>query len=249
MRKFRFKYLMLTAAVSFGLTGTPALAEEGPGGEAAIGVYSRYVWRGYELSRDSLVIQPSVTVGYKGFSLGFWSNLDTDLHDSLRNADSSRFQLNETDITLAYDWSMGMADLTAGYIYYNLDGAPDSQELFLGVGLDAFLSPTLTLYREFAHAPGWYVNLGVSHSVPLTGSVALDLGASVGYLDDEDSSHFHDGLVSASIAYPITERLTVTPELYYSFGLSSKGRERIRGASISDKSSFLFGGVLVSFTF
>ena len=31
--------------------------------------YSHYIWRGYELSHDSFVIFPSVTVSYKGFSL------------------------------------------------------------------------------------------------------------------------------------------------------------------------------------
>ena len=56
-------------------------AEEGerPTASADISVLSKYVWRGYELNDDSLVLQPSVTVGYKGFSLNLWGNLDSDL--------------------------------------------------------------------------------------------------------------------------------------------------------------------------
>ena len=39
--------------------------------------YSKYVWRGYELSKDSLVMFPSITVSYKGFSMNMWGDLDT----------------------------------------------------------------------------------------------------------------------------------------------------------------------------
>jgi hypothetical protein len=55
-------------------------AEEGeaPAASADLSVLSNYVWRGYVLSDDSLVIQPSVTVGYKGFGLNLWGNLDSD---------------------------------------------------------------------------------------------------------------------------------------------------------------------------
>jgi hypothetical protein len=217
--------------------------------ETSAGLYSKYVWRGFELSRDSLVVQPSVTVGYKGLSANFWSNLDTDLHEELRTSGSSRFNLNETDLTLAYAWSPGLTNFSAGYIYYGLDGATDSQELFLSLGLDVFLSPALTVYREIAHAPAWYFNLNVSRSVPLTDSIDLNLGAGVGYLDDTDAGNFHDGLISASISYPVTQLITVTPELYYSFALSSQAKDLIKEEAVSGKSDFIFGGVSVSYSF
>ena len=35
-----------------------------PNASADIGVFSQYIWRGFELSYDSIVIQPSLTVGY-----------------------------------------------------------------------------------------------------------------------------------------------------------------------------------------
>jgi len=43
--------------------------EERPTLTADVAFMSQYIWRGYELSKDSLVIQPSVTAAYKGFSL------------------------------------------------------------------------------------------------------------------------------------------------------------------------------------
>jgi len=36
-------------------------------GEISIGVLSAYIWRGQELTRHSIVNQPSMTVGYQGF--------------------------------------------------------------------------------------------------------------------------------------------------------------------------------------
>ena len=49
------------------LPGAQLLAEEEkPTGDITAAVLSQYVWRGYELSRNSVVIQPSMTIGYKG---------------------------------------------------------------------------------------------------------------------------------------------------------------------------------------
>ena len=42
-----------------------------------VSLYSQYIWRGYELSRDSVVIFPTMTVGYKGFAVNLWADLDT----------------------------------------------------------------------------------------------------------------------------------------------------------------------------
>jgi len=80
---------------------------------------SQYIWRGYGLSRDSLVIQPSVTAGYKGFSLNLWGNLDTSFQGGKDYAgdykDDSKW--NETDMTFSYGHSFGMVGLEAGFIY------------------------------------------------------------------------------------------------------------------------------------
>ena len=54
-----------------------AAAEEKPTGDFTVAAMSRYIWRGYELSRNSIVVQPSATIGYKGFSANIWGNLDT----------------------------------------------------------------------------------------------------------------------------------------------------------------------------
>ena len=55
--------------------------EDRPELSADAAFMSQYVWRGYGLSKDSLVIQPSVTAGFKGFALNLWGNLDTNYDD------------------------------------------------------------------------------------------------------------------------------------------------------------------------
>ena len=69
---------------------------------AAAGL-SQYIFRGYELSKDSIVIQPSLTVGYRGFEATLWGNLDS--NDKYTKADKANW--NETDLTLSYTYDFG----------------------------------------------------------------------------------------------------------------------------------------------
>lgn len=234
--------------------------EEKPSADLTVGLYSQYIWRGWELSRDSLVIQPSVTISYKGFSANVWGNLDTDTNENLYGDETSDW--NETDFTLSYDGSAGMVDYTLGYIYYALDGVgSDTQEFYAGVSLDTLLIPTLTVYRDTDAAPGWYVTLGVSHSFPIMEKYSLDLGLQVSYWDvDGDStyadhdgdaySNFHDGILSAAMSFPVGKYFTITPELYYVFPLSDDAEDFMEDNSVSgDDDDFIYGGVSLSFAF
>ncbi|MFH1291706.1 MAG: hypothetical protein ABIH87_00710, partial [bacterium] len=55
--------LVLIAGSSIVMAG-----EDKPTASADIGVFNKYVWRGYELGDDSTIIQPSTTISYKDFS-------------------------------------------------------------------------------------------------------------------------------------------------------------------------------------
>ncbi len=46
-------------------------------GSFSTGLYNKYVFRGYEMSDKSLVIQPSLTLNFKNFSVNLWGNIDT----------------------------------------------------------------------------------------------------------------------------------------------------------------------------
>lgn len=258
LNKFRGLTTTFTAvtAAMIAMTGIAAAEEaEKPTADLTVAALSQYIWRGYELSQDSIVIQPSMTIGYKGFSMNLWGNLDTNtVSDDTNN-------WNETDMTLSYSQQFGMVKLSGGYIYYSLDGLDDSQEVFVSAGLDVLLNPTLTIYREFAHLPSWYATLAVSHSIPVSGDITLDLGGQLSYLMSDDEGgyvevngdkfrDFHDGLISAKLNIPVTEYVKVTPQIYWAFPISDEASDEIKGLSVDgDDSNFIYGGISVSFSF
>jgi hypothetical protein len=171
---------------------TPAPAatpEEKPTGDLTAAVLSQYIWRGYEMSRSSVVIQPSMTIGYKGFTANLWGNLDTKPYFSGTGDTNYSSTWNETDLTVSYSKTFGLFTVGGGYIYYALGSlnrdAPkraDSQELFATVSLNTLLSPTLTLYKEIDRYKQWYFLLGISHTFELNKMASLKLGASASYL-------------------------------------------------------------------
>ena len=191
--------------------------------------------------------------------MNLWGNLDTDYYP----VDQAQF--NETDMTLSYDKTLGIVSLGAGYIYYGLDAADDSQEIYLSVGLDTLLSPSLTVYREIAHQPLWYISLGVSHSFELPKKITLDLAGSVGYYSSDDDDFvkvddnlnpttdkynaFHNGLISVGITIPFWDYFKVTPMIAYSFPLTNDASNLIKSTSFNDKSDFFYGGVTASMSF
>ncbi len=247
-------------------------------GEIDLSVLSAYIWRGYEQSKDSIVVQPAVTVNYKGFSLNVWGNLDTRPYSPADANYATNY--TETDYTISYSKKFGILQVTPGYIYYGL-GAPyaggtaplDAQELFLTLGLDTILQPTLTAYKEIDHYRQWYFLLGVSHTKEFNKVISLKLAASVSYLLSTDETtyakydsnslpttdkynNFHDGTASVSLPIAVYKTLSVTPTVSYVFPLCDDARYEMRAyskegsANPSDKdSSFLYGGVMLSYTF
>jgi len=245
--------------------GLAGAEEEKPGASADVAFLTRYVWRGYALSDDSMVIQPSAGVSYRGFGVNLWGNLDTDEDENTPGDTPNDGNLSETDMTLSYDTGFGPVGIGVGYIYYALDGADDTEEFYGSVSLDTFLSPTLTVYREVADLQGYYVNFGISHSVELPKGVTLDLAGSVGYYHSTDKDFvevdknlaekgdkyraLHDGLLSAALTIPFGKYLTVSPTISYSFPLTEEAEYKIKSGSKEDDSDFLYGGLVLSIAF
>jgi hypothetical protein len=242
----------------------PALAQEKPSADFAVAALSQYIWRGQELSRDSVVIQPSMTIGYDGFSANLWGNLDTDPYFETPGDDESKW--NETDFTLSYGNSFGPWSIEGGYIYYGLEAIEDSQEIFLSLGYDTLLAPTLTVYRDFDSYEHWYFLFGLSHPIELSEAVSLELSGSVSYLKSEDKEaypeindaaptgdrfkDFHDGIISISLPVSVSEYVTVTPSVSYTFPLSNEASDEMEWRSLGgDEDSFVYGGVTVNMAF
>lgn len=247
-------------------------------GEIAASILSAYIWRGQELTRHSVVLQPSIMVSYRGFAASLWGNLDTEPYTVDGHKNSSNF--TETDFTISYSRKFGILQAGTGYIYYGLSGSVaggedllDSQEIFVSLGLATLLSPTLTVYKEIDHYHQWYATLGISHAFSLHEKIGLKLAANVSYLKSEDATtypefdknsaatdkkfnNFHDGVFSVSLPVAIIKTLTITPTLSYVFPLSDDAKYEMRGrglkgtANPSDRdSSYLYGGIVLSYTF
>jgi hypothetical protein len=248
-------------------------------GEVAASVLSAYIWRGQELTRHSAVIQPSATVSYRGFTANVWGNLDTKPYGAAGEKYSSNFTETDVTLSYLHKFGIVQAGAGYIYygLAAAAPGGPDlldSQEIFATVGLDTILAPTLTVYREIDHYHQWYATLGISHTFALHEKVGLKLAGSVSYLKSEDETtypkydsdslatadkfnNFHDGVVSISLPVNVISTLTITPTVSYVFPLSDDAKYEMKarglqGAAVpsdKDSSSFLYGGVTISYAF
>ena len=200
---------------------------------------NKYIFRGAEISARSVVLEPSVTINYKGFSLNVWGNIDTDQHATqvfVPGKDGSgegHKSFNETDLTLSYTYNIDKLALTGGYIYYGTEYAQQTQELYVSTTYDMIAHPTISIYRDIDANPGWYVNLSVSQSLPVAkmpnGDMTVDLGASFGYYNissltpaNKTYSALHDGMVKVGLTVPVAKNVVVQPITQYWFPLSGK---------------------------
>jgi len=223
-----------------------------------VSFYSKYVWRGLELSKDSLVIFPSATIGYKGFAFNAWVDLDTHF-DNPPPGEDKEFTLQETDITLTYTNNIDMLKMgyTLGWVYYDTDGfygdtPTTNQEIFVTLAFDVILKPTLSIYNEIQTGEARYVLLALSHSFNVYKDWSLDVGGSVSYLyvKQEDFSDMHDGNLGAGLTIPLTQYCSVTPKIQYSFPLTSDASDRIEASSFDgDDDQFVYGGVILDLEF
>lgn len=238
--------LMITVVTSM------AYAEEADvvTGSASVGVFNRYVFRGYELSRDSVIIQPALTASYKGFSASMWGNIDTDEKPTQSFVPDTTDQksFNETDLTLSYTYEIDKLALTGGYIFYSTRYANETEEVFVSATYNILLSPTLAIYRDINEYSGTYINLSLSHSLPLYKEITLDFGASAGYFVGSSDywktyerstgaytgdryKAFHDGMVKAGFTIPVAKNAVIQPSVQYWFPLSGKADRVIDGNS------------------
>ena len=240
------------AGVALAEEAAPAPEEVRPEAEFSLDVLSQYVWRGYALSGENIVIQPSTTVSYQGFAFNLWGNLDTDTEDADTNS------WTETDMTISYDWAMAGLDFGMGYIYYGLEG-DDSQEFYGGLSKDfGFMNAGCTIYRDTDSFPGWYIATEVGSSIPINDDLAVDLGFTAGYLiaddtqvDGGDFSDFMDGVFSVSMTFDVAKFISVTPTVSYSFPLSSEADDllEISNDGYGSDEDILYGGINMNLAF
>jgi len=181
---------------------------------------SEYMWRGLHCSDDSF--QWDYYVSYKGLTANVWYSMDmTDQNDN-----SGR--IVETDYTLDYSSDFGFISpklkklgFSLGYIYYAFPQGEDdnTQEVYVGLSYDTFLTPSLTAYFDIEQQGGCYLELGLGQSFSLPYNMSLDLAGVLGYSIDEDGTDdgyyddngFTHAQLTATLNYSPLPYITISP--------------------------------------
>ena len=230
---------LLIGMVLFGAASSAIAAVE-VSGDAYVGVYSKYVWRGFDLSQDdSIVVQGGTDISFGSFTVSWWGNMSENSGD-----------LNEVDVVLDYSTDLGdMVSVSVGNILYDVDGLTDTNEAYLGFGLNLPLSPTATVYYDYDEFDTIYTTLGIGHDIELSETLALSLGATGSYLFDDENGFgtkqewLHNLELSAGADYAISDLVSVGASFLYSAPLSESAK---RNTGISEEFA---GGAAVTLTF
>jgi hypothetical protein len=232
-------------------------------------VLNAYVWRGQVLN-DEAVLQPSLTVSKGGFAINWWANFN--LTD---NATGDDAEFSEHDISVSYSKVCPYtgADMTIGVVNYDFpnplvdaEGNPalvnDTREAyFVAAFSEVLLAPTLSIYYDFKEADGFYGSLGISHSIEVSDTIALDLSASLGaadsswgefyYSSDDVGDGLNDASVGATLPIVINDNWTITPGVSYVALLddASDAVDAAGDALYSGETEYVVGSLKASYTF
>lgn len=218
MRKTVFGVLVVVSLVGVSFA-EDAIESKGIGVDVTLDFNSKYIWRGQNLV-DDWVMQPGASMGFGGFTLGVWGNVD------MTNENGEEWEFTEADYYVDYSGSLAEGiGYSIGYIYYEFPQAGgDTQEVYGGLSLDTFLSPSVTWYYDFDQVEGSYVAFGLGHSIELSKEfpLALDLGLNIGWGDDDynaaywgvDDDGFNDLTLSAGLPIELGS-WTFTPSVNY----------------------------------
>lgn len=234
--------ILATMLFSAALCSTASAAEVS--GSAYAGFYDKYLWRGFDLSGSTPVMQGGVDLSAGSFTVSYWTNLQLTTDEGMDAGDAT-----ETDIVIDYSTDINdMLSLSVGNIFYQLEGMEDTNELYLSLGLNTLLSPTFSVYYDWdkADETGLFYTADISHSIALADSLSLGLGALVSYNQSSDYSvgdydDLHNYELSTSLDYAINDNYSISASFMFSEGISDEARDAIDSEMVS--------GVSVAFSF
>jgi hypothetical protein len=243
-------------AVLLGVAAVTAAQEEKEGVSVGVAAdfFSKYVWRGQNVV-DDWVMQPSVSLGYKGFTASVWANMD------LTGDWVDEGELSEVDYTLDYSGTFPGQDIfgySLGVIHYDFPNTPwnATSEAYGALTAAVPLSPTIRAYYDFDQIDGTYVQFAIEHTVQKVKEwrsdcyCDLQVRASLGY----GSSAYNDGYfgvdggalndLTLTAGVPIClGKWTIKPSVVYSTMID----DDVRAATA--KSDNFWAGVGAAFQF
>jgi len=267
--------LLRAALVTAGalVCALPARAQTTVG--ADLGLFSSYTWRGLSLTNKP-VAQPDLYVtfpaGKASVTLGGWANIDLGQYDNANkdiseSGGSSAFNFAEFDPWAEIGYTVGKATLTGGataYIYPNDAGLTsdfNTVEVYGKAAFDVPLNPKISVWYDVDKVKGAYIEGSVSHPVPLSEKVSLNLGAMTGFSAGQGSDPDANGVPQAeffnfvddgfahadfSVGLPLTAGIfSITPVLHLHY-CSDENTKITSPTTTSDAK--LWGGVTISWS-
>ena len=222
--------LLAALAISLG-QGSFANAAIEVEGDAYVGIFDKYLWRGFDLSGSQPVVQGGIDLSTSGFTLSYWTNvqLSGDEEDGFTAG-----EMTETDIILDYSVGIGeMVSVSVGDIFYIVEEDwPNTHEVYLSVGLNTLLEPSATIYYDWdeCEEDGLFYTLSIGHSIAVTESIGVGLGALVSYNQENDFNigdyeDWHNFEVSVNADYAMTKQVTFSGSILYSEPLSDDAED------------------------
>lgn len=227
--------LLLVFAVTPALGQQPVddSANAGPAFSVEADLNRAFIWRGIQLYRG-LMLQPSATAAWRGFSLTAWANVIADDRDGLAEAG-----LNEVDFILAYAAELGRVALEpsfTGYIFpRDQDSIPNTGELALNLscplGPVSLVSDHIVDVAEYRG--GYFGDIGICYEAELSPRLSA---ASYGYLRfaSRKFNESYPGLSKATLSladfgigltYSFSRGLAITPHMEANYIIDSELRD------------------------
>jgi len=204
-----------------------------------VGFESRYIFRGVQFAETSF--QPAINLSYGNLYGGAWLNLPVGDDDLVATPGGEELDLfigysASFDDTFTYDIGVTyytFPDLMSGFFdFFEEDGdglGANTIEIYGGISLAAPLSPSLYIYHDFMFDTTTFQG-GASHSVPISEKWGVNLGATLGYvIDDDAGGDYLYGNASADLAYAISDDSSIAAGIRY-------GGSDIAGGSFIDDS-------------
>ncbi len=232
------------------------------GGEISAGYMTDYIFNGVRYARHSVWADVNYTFDslWAPVNVGVWA---LDGIKSWTNGASNDF----TEIDLYASVELGTYagfDASLGYTYYfypNTSGARYGE-----IGLDiarSFGWVDFVIGTDYAHGgpgsgtgtKGWFHHAGISRAFGITDTVALELGAGLGYSDGYNtngtrSSGWNHYYLTASLPIELNCRATLTPYIGYNGAPNTWVADgNLIGGQPGAQSDILHGGVSLSVSF
>ncbi len=215
----------MRTSLIFVLTLLAAAAAGDLWGSADLTARSSYLFRGV-VYVDAPVLEPSASAGLSGFSTTLWGSMEmTEENDYGDGYGFAAGEFTEVDFILDYTRDLGPLWVYGGLgkYWYPNTGYESSSELYICMGPNVSLSPSLNLYRDLEQAEGLYGSVSLAQGIPV-GCVEPAVNLNLGYgnrrhnlaIYGVNKAALADLTIGISAPIPLSSVITLTPSADFS---------------------------------